>query len=423
MFAASPRQASQFIRYGKVKVNGVTMKHAGYKLSPGDVFSVDPDRVLQALGRSKPSLKQSVDVTNSMIRRYNKYLRKCKKFPKYMWHAKQRWRRRHPVYFKRYLQSRQARVAEKNTTILKKMNQDINALTPATILKSILLQEPYFDKFGTLPLLYGSDVQNKSLSIMQIITGKRAFIPKAEETEKTDSQEPAKEAEKPIESAHKEEEATPASTESAAPSTPEPTTTTASAPAEEVAPADESKVDAVVKKYFPPLREDGTQVAASERPEKFKDVKKLLLEISRIRSEQIEVAAKKQLIDPNDINKDEPYDPEWTKRLGSELELIDYEAIKEDPNSVLPIRLPWQSGGHYGLQNQEKPYFSPWAPRPFLSPFAILPHHLEVCFETCHAVYLRDPVARPGHSEVISPFPLDMHERAYMFYATRRRKF
>lgn len=420
MFAASPRQAAQFIRYGKVKVNGVTMKHAGYKLSPGDIFSVDPDRVLQALGRSKPSLKQSVTVTNGMISRYNRYIRKCKKHPKYMWRARLRFKKRHPVHFMRYQKNRAKRIAQTNDKIIKKINEDINAITPSTLLKSILLDEPYFDKFGTLPQVYGSEIQSKSLSVLQLITGKRAHLSKDKPEEETKS-----------EAASIEEASKPAETESVEPSTssssPSETTTqksatTTPASSESVPPADEAKVDSIVNKYFPPRRADGTNVPADERPKKYSDIKKLLGEITRIREVQIKTEGDKQLIDPSEINKNEPYDPEWVKRLGPELELINYEAVEEDPASVLPIRLPWQAGGHFGLQDMEKPYFSPWAPRPFLSPFAILPHHLEVSFETCHAVYLRDPVSRPGHSEVISPFPLDMHERAYMFYATRRRK-
>lgn len=80
-------------------------------------------------------------------------------------------------------------------------------------------------------------------------------------------------------------------------------------------------------------------------------------------------------------SQDEVYDPNWINRLGSEIALIeDAEAIAEDPSSVLPIRLPWQSGGHFGLQNPDKPYFTPWAPRPFLSPFVIYPHHIEISF-------------------------------------------
>ena len=88
----------------------------------------------------------------------------------------------------------------------------------------------------------------------------------------------------------------------------------------------------------------------------------------------------------------------------------------DEPKARKLINLPWQKNYVYGRQDPKKPFFTPWKPRPFLSPFAILPHHLEISFKTCHAVYLRDPVARPGQSEVISPFDVPVHERAYMYY-------
>lgn len=424
MFASSPRQAAQFIRYGKVKVNGIPIKHSGYELKPGDMFSVDPDRVLQALGRGKPSLKESVDVTNSMIRRYNKYLKKCKRYPEYMWKARQRFRKRHPLFFQRYEAAKEQRIEAAKKSIYDEMNKDINALTPSEILKSILLQEPTFDKLGTLPNTFGPTILNKSLSVFQLVTGKKPDTQKVIEAEKQGVEEENVEAQTQSEPVTEQNKATNKSEEieSKPIEESEPESKSESSSSEAAVPqADSIHVEATVKKYFPPAKADGTKVPASELPPKTRDIKQLLNEIIKARSEQIEKAAKSKLKDAE--SQDEVYDPSWISRLGSEIPLIeDAEAIAEDPSSVLPIRLPWQSGGHFGLQNPDKPYFTPWAPRPFLSPFVIYPHHIEISFETCHAVYLKDPVARPGHSEVISPFPLDMHERAYMFYATRRRK-
>lgn len=54
MFASSARQARQFCLHGAVKVNGKVMRHAMYKLNPGDMFQVDPDRVMYATGPPKP---------------------------------------------------------------------------------------------------------------------------------------------------------------------------------------------------------------------------------------------------------------------------------------------------------------------------------------------------------------------------------
>ncbi|KAL8724874.1 MAG: hypothetical protein Q9166_007703 [cf. Caloplaca sp. 2 TL-2023] len=53
MFASSTRQARQFVVHGYVKVNGKKMVYPGYLLNPGDMFQVEPERVLYATGASK----------------------------------------------------------------------------------------------------------------------------------------------------------------------------------------------------------------------------------------------------------------------------------------------------------------------------------------------------------------------------------
>ncbi|KAL9600056.1 MAG: hypothetical protein Q9219_003426 [cf. Caloplaca sp. 3 TL-2023] len=53
MFASSTRQARQFVVHGDVKVNGKKMIYPGYQLNPGDMFQVEPDRVLFATGAPK----------------------------------------------------------------------------------------------------------------------------------------------------------------------------------------------------------------------------------------------------------------------------------------------------------------------------------------------------------------------------------
>ncbi|KAI1329582.1 hypothetical protein F5Y16DRAFT_89424 [Xylariaceae sp. FL0255] len=53
MFASSVRQARQYCVHGAVKVNGKKMPWPAYRLNPGDMFQVDPERVLYAAGRPK----------------------------------------------------------------------------------------------------------------------------------------------------------------------------------------------------------------------------------------------------------------------------------------------------------------------------------------------------------------------------------
>ncbi|MCJ1405865.1 mitochondrial 37S ribosomal protein nam9 [Xylographa trunciseda] len=53
LFASSTRQARQFVVHGYVKVNGKKMIYPGYLLNPGDMFQVEPERVLFATGATK----------------------------------------------------------------------------------------------------------------------------------------------------------------------------------------------------------------------------------------------------------------------------------------------------------------------------------------------------------------------------------
>jgi len=71
-------------------------------------------------------------------------------------------------------------------------------------------------------------------------------------------------------------------------------------------------------------------------------------------------------------------------------------------------------------QDPTKPYATPWRPRPYMSAFAFIPRYLEVNQNICAAVYLRHPVARPGMSEVPSPFPQDTNQLAFNWYLKRR---
>ncbi|OIW31944.1 alpha-L RNA-binding motif-containing protein [Coniochaeta ligniaria NRRL 30616] len=68
----------------------------------------------------------------------------------------------------------------------------------------------------------------------------------------------------------------------------------------------------------------------------------------------------------------------------------------------------------------DKPYATPWRPRPFMAPFVFIPRYLEVNQKICSAVYLRHPVARAGKAEVPSPYGELVNELAFNWYLRRR---
>ena len=70
--------------------------------------------------------------------------------------------------------------------------------------------------------------------------------------------------------------------------------------------------------------------------------------------------------------------------------------------------------------DESKPYATPWTPREYLSAFAFIPRYLEVNQNICAAVYLRHPVAKPGFSEVPSPYSEQSNANAFAWYLRRR---
>jgi len=43
----------------------------------------------------------------------------------------------------------------------------------------------------------------------------------------------------------------------------------------------------------------------------------------------------------------------------------------------------------------------------YASPFLFIPAYIEVSFQTCSAIYVRHPTARPGYSEIPTPYDAD----------------
>lgn len=438
-FAASPRQAAQFIVKGRVHVNGVKIKQPSYELKPGDVFSVDPERVLYALGRQKPSVKESVELVNRQIKRYNDYLKRCHKYPEKMWRLRQKHRRRHVIFNKLHMKKQQKRNEAWNKMVNKNMSEAIDALTPKSIMREILQQEKDFHDNSTLPLKPGP-ILNKSLSVLSLVTGKRVNlsgsnepareVPK-EETEEQKHNVEMKSEEEPVVTGGKSRvETKPEEPVSEEKSEAEPKQETAEAAQEveeassefssesssattsKTESADSTRINNLIDQYYGKV---------DNPPGNKSDVKKLVQDIIKLKQEDLRQTYTSQIRPLNQT--EEKYNHNWVKALPEPVPLVELSAAEEDLNSVLPVKLPFSNGKLYGLADPLKGYFTPWTPRPFITPFAVLPHHIEISFKTCHAVYLRDPVARPGHSEIISPLPLDMHERAYMFYIRKRRKY
>lgn len=421
MFASSIRQAAQFILQGCVKVNGVKIRHPSFTLSPGDIFSVEPDKVLLALGRNKPSVKESVELLNRQIKRYNKYLKRCRQKPEYMFKVRMANRRRHKVYYEKYMKGIKEKASKVRKELMTEMNKKVDQVSPVSILEAILRRQPIFEKFGELKLFDNNKtLALKSLSVYNMVQGRLSEQSTAAEieSEKNGNDDNEVSAEAVEKSANVDEtkvdELNPDSAVTAAAKLDQVSDTIPDSLPEEL---DSAQVQSLVKKYFPPKSSEEAVELAGNRS----DVKKLLKEIVDLQRNDIrkDYSKKIELVEKSE----DVYDPKWIDNLPEKIPLLNAEEIVEDPTKVPKLALPFSSGGLYGRQDPSKPYFTPWTPRQFLAPFSILPHHIEISFLSCHASYMRDPVARPGQSELISPFPLDMHERVHMWYSRKRRKY
>lgn len=351
MFASSIRQARQFILGGYVKVNGVVIKHPAYPLTSGDMFSVDPERVLVAMGRVKPSLDQSIKVDHKQILVWNKYVKNAKENPKLIWDLKQLKPKSLNTIDK---ETTNVSVKQINEHIDKRMLQDQNATTREAVLLKIL-QLGDNQEIGEDKALVFDSVCGPQNSIKCFNVYNRFF---------------------------------------------------------------EAKHELLTNKNITNIGEflhkKSTEFKSNVDAKFAAKTKQILNELVKTQLEQIRITAQESKL-PEDLSK-VPYTPDFSTKLIFHKPL-NKEEIKQD-ESKAKISLPWQKN-LFGRKESSKPYFTPWTPRPFIGAFAILPSHIEVSFKTCHAVYLRDPVARPGHSEVISPFPLHVHERAYMYYSRK----
>lgn len=357
LFASSVRQAKKFILNGHVKVNGVVIKHPSFTLSPGDIFSVDPERVLEALGAKKPSLKESYKIDKFQVIRWQNYVNEVQNDPRKMWEKKMEKQKKLNSLYKNYnvegivtensLAATDADERKKNMQDFKiqKMKEIQNSIDRKSILNDIIRTTPAESADNFKPQ-FGDKLSAKAFQIYQQIP---TTIKKLE----TDA---------------------------------------------ELA----TELNKIVPSY-----KDGKPVGDFYDDSNFKKIRSQLSELQSEYLEKIRQDFQEKPLAQDELIKF------WSENLKKHPKLPAYSEVEEKGTYFL--RLPWQRG-MYGLQNPSKSYFTPWKPRQFLPVFSVLPKHLEISFSTCHAVYLRDPVARPGESEVISPFDEDIHERSYMYY-------
>lgn len=366
MFASSVRQARKYILTKHVKVNGVTILHPGYTLKPGDVFSVTPERVLEALGAKKPHLKESYKIDKEQVIKWAQFVKEAKEDPFAAWNSKSEKQRQRSNALKGKLDPYEfdveslvtKRISNLQQNMRKNLTQRQNEVSRKTVLNnilSIIRSNPTSITSANFESQFGKKTSTKCFQIYELLGAKNALFNK--DTVK------------------------------------------------------DTDLKKEIEKYFPVFK-DGKPQGERLEDTNSRKVRQLVTEV---RTEYLE-----KLREDFEHSSKEPSKKEivqkWASNLRKHPKIPAFSEIEEKGEYYL--NLPWQKGV-WGRKDASKTYFTPWKPRQFLAPFAVLPKHIEISFPTCHAVYLRDPVARPGESEVISPFSQDVHERAYMYYVRK----
>lgn len=188
----------------------------------------------------------------------------------------------------------------------------------------------------------------------------------------------------------------------------------------EAAPADmkptRKAIQALVSQAKDVLMEAKLNVSGKRQLRSFiKQVKPLLAKASRPSASAADIATELNKM-MGELNLAEP------------ASAVEAEAQDDAPKSLDELLTPSEikalerrmSEEEENPHDPDKPYATPWKPRPFMSPFAFIPQYLEVNQNVCSAVYLRHPVARRGYAEVPTPFGTQINQLAFNWYLRRR---
>ncbi|KAI8324005.1 alpha-L RNA-binding motif-containing protein [Martensiomyces pterosporus] len=88
----------------------------------------------------------------------------------------------------------------------------------------------------------------------------------------------------------------------------------------------------------------------------------------------------------------------------------DGDVVSVDPESVVTLKKTTEGAKELDF-----------VPQPYQQPWMFLPEYLEVNYNTCSTVFLRDPVTKPSATEVPSPYPPEFHALAFEYYLRRGR--
>jgi len=83
------------------------------------------------------------------------------------------------------------------------------------------------------------------------------------------------------------------------------------------------------------------------------------------------------------------------------------EDLKTEPSDSVKESMLEASSQAGGTSSVKDKTLTPFNLPAYASPFIFVPAYLEVSFPTCSVVYVRHPTARPGYSEIPTPYDAD----------------
>jgi hypothetical protein len=83
------------------------------------------------------------------------------------------------------------------------------------------------------------------------------------------------------------------------------------------------------------------------------------------------------------------------------------EELENEPSDSVEEPVPVESSQAQDTSSVKDKSLSPFNLPAYASPFIFVPAYLEVSFATCSVVYVRHPTARPGYSEIPTPYNAD----------------
>ncbi|KAL2850316.1 hypothetical protein BJY01DRAFT_210017 [Aspergillus pseudoustus] len=348
LFASSARQARQFVVHGAVTVNGKKMRYPGYLLNPGDMFQVDPERVLYATGAPKNKFDRR-EARVEKKRAEEEAAKQAESEAEGAEESKEsqpeaETKEAEPLDTRKTLQqmiSQAKNIMANNKEVLAgKRKQELRGFQKAV--RRVL------SRSNTSQLL-ADNLETQFSEILSLLGAKEASKGANKNSKKT-----KKKSDAEAESKSKD---TTEATEAAA--------------------------------------VEATKGAEATEPAKAKDA----------------AAA---------TDEDKPTDAlaeAFRKAAQNPEEKVDTSELTEEEVQVLKRALVQMRDNPV---DTSKPYATPWSPRDYMNAFAFIPRYLEVNQNICAAVYVRHPVARPGYSEVPTPFSEEVSTGAYHWYLRRR---